>query len=107
MLPGGMTRVAKLDDRSVSMQRGGSSLDTWVLTDGPVDSFSMLPSLLSVGDLAPRRPPSLWGRPLWPPSVLPRAVHARSAARVAARLFAESPKAFRRRLEALWDAQGE
>ena len=34
VLPGGMTRVAQRDDASVSMQRGGSSLDTWVLTDG-------------------------------------------------------------------------
>ncbi len=57
VLPGGMTRVAKADGASVSMQRGGSSLDTWVLTDGPVDSFSMLPSSLSVDDIAARRPP--------------------------------------------------
>ena len=48
VLPGGMTRVAKSDELSVSMQRGGSSLDTWVLTDGPVDSFSMLPRRLQV-----------------------------------------------------------
>ena len=57
VLPGGMTRVAKADELSVSMQRGGSSLDTWVLTDGPVDSFSMLPTRLSVDDIAARRPP--------------------------------------------------
>jgi len=57
VLPGGMTRVAKSDELSVSMQRGGSSLDTWVRTDGPVDSFSMLPSRLSVDDIAARRPP--------------------------------------------------
>jgi uncharacterized circularly permuted ATP-grasp superfamily protein/uncharacterized alpha-E superfamily protein len=57
VLPGGMTRVAQADEASVSMQRGGSSLDTWVLTDGPVDSFSMLPSRLSVDDIAARRPP--------------------------------------------------
>ena len=57
VLPGGMTRVAKSDELSVSMQRGGSSLDTWVLTDGPVDSFSMLPTRLSVDDIAVRRPP--------------------------------------------------
>ncbi len=30
-----------------------------------------------------------------------------AAKRVAARLFAEPPKAFRRRLEALWDAQAD
>jgi len=57
VLPGGMTRVAKAGELSVSMQRGGSSLDTWVRTDGPVDSFSMLPSRLSVDDIAARRPP--------------------------------------------------
>ena len=57
VLPGGMTRVAKADEASVSMQRGGSSLDTWVRTEGAVDSFSMLPTRLSVDDIAARRPP--------------------------------------------------
>jgi uncharacterized circularly permuted ATP-grasp superfamily protein/uncharacterized alpha-E superfamily protein len=61
VLPGGMTRVAgrnpETGGESISMQRGGASLDTWVLTDGPVDTFSMLPSRLSVDDLAARRRP--------------------------------------------------
>ncbi|MFY9513341.1 MAG: circularly permuted type 2 ATP-grasp protein, partial [Rubrivivax sp.] len=57
VLPGGMTRVAQREDSSVSMQRGGSSLDTWVLTDGPVDTFSMLPQRLQVDDIAQRRRP--------------------------------------------------
>jgi uncharacterized circularly permuted ATP-grasp superfamily protein/uncharacterized alpha-E superfamily protein len=57
VLPGGMTRVAQREDASVSMQRGGSSLDTWVLTDGPVDTFSMLPQRLQVDDIAQRRRP--------------------------------------------------
>ncbi len=57
VLPGGMTRVARREDSSVSMQRGGSSLDTWVLTDGPVDTFSMLPRPLQVDDIARRRRP--------------------------------------------------
>ena len=57
MVPGGMTRVAQREDSSVSMQRGGSSLDTWVLTNGPVDTFSMLPARLSVDDIARRRGP--------------------------------------------------
>jgi uncharacterized alpha-E superfamily protein len=57
VLPGGMTRVARREDSSVSMQRGGSSLDTWVLTDGPVDTFSMLPRPLRVDDIAQRRRP--------------------------------------------------
>ncbi len=57
VLPGGMTRVAQREDSSVSMQRGGTSLDTWVLTDGPVDNFSMLPQRLQVDDIAQRRRP--------------------------------------------------
>ncbi len=57
LLPGGMTRVAKGAEASVSMQRGGTSLDTWVLTDGPVDHFSMLPGRLSVDDVQGRRRP--------------------------------------------------
>ncbi len=57
VLPGGMTRVARREDASVSMQRGGSSLDTWVLTNGTVDAFSMLPRRLQVDDLAQRHRP--------------------------------------------------
>ncbi len=57
VLPGGMTRVSQREDTSVSMQRGGTSLDTWVLTDGPVDTFSMLPQRLQVDDIAQRRRP--------------------------------------------------
>jgi uncharacterized circularly permuted ATP-grasp superfamily protein/uncharacterized alpha-E superfamily protein len=57
VLPGGMTRVARREDSSVSMQRGGSSLDTWVLTEGAVDTFSMLPQPLQVDDIAQRRRP--------------------------------------------------
>jgi len=57
VLPGGMTRVALREDSSVSMQRGGSSLDTWVRTDGPVDTFSMLPQRLQVDDIVQRQRP--------------------------------------------------
>ena len=57
VLPGGMTRVAQREDSSVSMQRGGSSLDTWVRTDGPVDTFSMLPQRLQVDDIVQRQRP--------------------------------------------------
>jgi uncharacterized alpha-E superfamily protein len=52
-----MTRVARREDGSVSMQRGGTSLDTWVLTDGPVDTFSMLPRRLQVDDIVKRQRP--------------------------------------------------
>ena len=57
VLPGGMTRVAQREDSSVSMQRGGSSLDTWVRTDGAINTFSMLPQRLQVEDIAQRRRP--------------------------------------------------
>jgi len=57
VLPGGLTRVATRAPLSVSMAQGGTSLDTWVQTDGPVDTFSMLPQRLSVAELAARRPP--------------------------------------------------
>jgi uncharacterized circularly permuted ATP-grasp superfamily protein/uncharacterized alpha-E superfamily protein len=40
-MPGGLTRIAQNNSR-VSMQRGGSSADTWVITGDEVDSFSML-----------------------------------------------------------------
>ncbi len=57
VLPGGMSRVSQREDASLSMQRGGSSLDTWVLTEGAVDTFSMLPQRLRVEDIAARRRP--------------------------------------------------
>ncbi|MBL8288486.1 MAG: circularly permuted type 2 ATP-grasp protein [Rubrivivax sp.] len=61
VLPGGMTRVAGRNPEdgreSISMQRGGASIDTWVLTEGAVDTFSMLASKLTVDDLALRRRP--------------------------------------------------
>jgi uncharacterized circularly permuted ATP-grasp superfamily protein/uncharacterized alpha-E superfamily protein len=42
VMPGGLARVsASIDTQVVSMQRGGGSKDTWVLSDGPVDSFTM------------------------------------------------------------------
>jgi uncharacterized circularly permuted ATP-grasp superfamily protein/uncharacterized alpha-E superfamily protein len=57
VLPGGMSRVAAGAPMTVSMQRGGTSLDTWVLTDGQVDLFSMLPQRLRVEDILARRRP--------------------------------------------------
>ena len=44
VMPGGLTRVASTDNvRVVSMQRGGGSKDTWVMSSGPVDaSFTLL-----------------------------------------------------------------
>ena len=41
-IPGGLVRVAEAAGSVVSIQRGGHSKDVWVLSDGPVDTFSML-----------------------------------------------------------------
>ncbi|HEV2618738.1 MAG TPA: circularly permuted type 2 ATP-grasp protein, partial [Acidobacteriaceae bacterium] len=41
-LPGGLVRVSETDGSVVSMQRGGHSKDAWVLSDTPVDTFSLL-----------------------------------------------------------------
>jgi uncharacterized alpha-E superfamily protein len=41
-LPGGLVRVSGSEDSVVSMQKGGHSKDTWVPSDGPVDTFSLL-----------------------------------------------------------------
>jgi uncharacterized circularly permuted ATP-grasp superfamily protein/uncharacterized alpha-E superfamily protein len=43
VMPGGLTRVAgSRDVPIVSMQRGGGSKDTWVLSDGPVNPVTLL-----------------------------------------------------------------
>lgn len=56
-LPGGLTRIASREQQIVSMQRGGSSMDTWVTTRGAVDTFSMLPAQLRPEDIAPAHRP--------------------------------------------------
>ncbi len=43
VMPGGLSRTAPLASSSaVSMQRGGQSKDTWVLSDTPVEELSLL-----------------------------------------------------------------
>ena len=42
VLPGGLARLAQGDSGITSMQRGGSSADVWVQTDGPVDTTTLL-----------------------------------------------------------------
>ena len=42
VLPGGLTRIAGDTTDIATMQRGGSSADTWVLTEGDVDTTSLL-----------------------------------------------------------------
>ena len=52
VMPGGLARVATgVNARIISMQRGGSSKDVWVLTEGPVSEFTMLKPSLGVRDL--------------------------------------------------------
>lgn len=62
VMPGGLVRVSPdPEGRFVTMQRGGSSKDTWVLADGPVDETSLLQSgtgpieLRRVGNNLPSR----------------------------------------------------
>jgi uncharacterized circularly permuted ATP-grasp superfamily protein/uncharacterized alpha-E superfamily protein len=42
VMPGGLVRVAGEDGQVVSMQSGGHSKDAWVLSNEPVDRFSLL-----------------------------------------------------------------
>lgn len=43
VMPGGLARIgATSEERVVSMQRGGGSKDTWVLSTGPVSNYSLL-----------------------------------------------------------------
>ncbi len=68
VLPGGFTRLAAepsgqptgKHQESVSMQAGGSSVDTWVLSSQPGTAFSLLPRPMKPGDLRreQRRVPS-------------------------------------------------
>jgi uncharacterized alpha-E superfamily protein len=50
VMPGGLTRVGAASDIPiVTMQRGGGSKDTWVVSEGPVTAVSLLaPTRLSV-----------------------------------------------------------
>jgi uncharacterized alpha-E superfamily protein len=54
IMPGGLTRIADRQDE-VSMQRGGSSADTWVVTGEAVDPFTMLPGRLGPDEVVFRR----------------------------------------------------
>jgi uncharacterized circularly permuted ATP-grasp superfamily protein/uncharacterized alpha-E superfamily protein len=46
LMPGGLTRVTSSADSMVlSLQKGGGSKDTWVLTEGPVSDFTLLRSV--------------------------------------------------------------
>lgn len=54
VMPGGLSRVAAAvgDPRILSMQRGGGSKDTWVLSEQPIDkAFSLLPDRVTAAQL--------------------------------------------------------
>ena len=55
--------------------------------------------------MAPHQPVAPWRSRLFPIVEGRRAAHLKSAARLASRLFAEKPKALRRRIGALWSAR--
>ncbi len=55
VLPGGLARVAGTTADIASMQRGGSSADVWALTEGEVDTTTLLPSALTPAVLAQRK----------------------------------------------------
>lgn len=57
ILPGGLVRLAPRGQLMASMQKGGSSADCWVLTDGPVDTTSLLQSAPSTLSLAQAKRP--------------------------------------------------
>ncbi len=63
VMPGGLTRVAgSASARVVTMQRGGGSKDTWVMSPGQVDSsFSLLRTTVTPADLV-RAPAGLPSR---------------------------------------------
>ncbi|WGS52393.1 circularly permuted type 2 ATP-grasp protein [Paraburkholderia sp. D15] len=52
VMPGGFTRMAAERQTTVSMQFGGSSVDTWVLSSQPTSTFTLLPSPMQPADLA-------------------------------------------------------
>jgi uncharacterized circularly permuted ATP-grasp superfamily protein/uncharacterized alpha-E superfamily protein len=51
VLPGGLSRIGGTEREVVSGSRGGGSKDTWVLSDKPVEGFSLLPGRLRAPDL--------------------------------------------------------
>ncbi len=67
---------------------------------GACQDLAMLSNLTG-----PHQPLAYWRARLGPVIEARRAAHLKSAARLAGRLFAEKPKAFRRRIAALWSAR--
>jgi len=55
VLPGGLARLVSADDGMATMQRGGSSADVWVRTEGEVDRTSLLQPQLTPAMVMERR----------------------------------------------------
>ncbi len=55
VLPGGLARVAGSSADIASMQRGGSSADVWALTEGEIDTTTMLHNQLTPADVTQRK----------------------------------------------------
>ena len=52
VMPGGLTYVtSESDTRFIAMQRGGSSKDTWIVSDEPVGSYSLVKPMIGKADL--------------------------------------------------------
>ncbi len=51
VLPGGLVRTAPRGGNTVSMQRGGSSQDAWIITGDAVDDSTLLPAPMRPQDL--------------------------------------------------------
>jgi uncharacterized circularly permuted ATP-grasp superfamily protein/uncharacterized alpha-E superfamily protein len=52
VLPGGLSQLSEAADGAEGGQRAVGSKDTWVLSDVPVERFSLLPGRLSARDIA-------------------------------------------------------
>jgi len=55
VLPGGLARVASVNEEITSMQRGGSSADVWALTHGEIDRTTLLQPHLTPESLMQRK----------------------------------------------------
>ena len=55
VLPGGLARVAGASNDIAAMQRGGSSADVWVVTQGTVDTATLLTPILNPHSVSQRK----------------------------------------------------
>ena len=55
VLPGGLARISGSQTETASMQSGGSSADVWALTEGAIDTTTLLPPQLTATDVEQRQ----------------------------------------------------